>query len=764
MSIFNKFLCYGSLAVLIGGFLSLGEAPDPTKGQRSSQLQRQEHVRLQRIARSQARVLEQNGVKAVATTNPIMFVTQFPIASDFGTIGSTFSNHRADVALVGRGGDLYIRYGDGTLRNLTREAGFGSGDLIQGANAIAVRDPHVHWSGTKAVFSMVVGGQPQPSFDEFNFYWQLYEVTGLGAGETAQVTKVPHQPVNFNNLMPAYASDGQIIFVSDRTLTGERHLYPLMDEYESARTNTGLWKLDPLSGTVKLMQYSPSGSFDPFVDSFGRVVFTRWDHLMRDQQNFPGSFYEAFNYESEAASALPKQTNLEVFPEPREDSSGLNRFVINHFFPWQINEDGTQEETLNHLGRQELHKYFTRSFTNDPNLQDFEYSASGRTNPRESFNYLYLHEDPTHPGRYYSTDAPEFQTLGSGQIVRFDAPRSKNPDDVVIDFVTHYDTRQTNPSPNNSGHYRNTIVLRDGSLIATHTPTQGIAAAKPDGTSNYEFRLRKLVPSGAYQVAGPSLIEGAGMVRNIRFYSGNNTVNYNGAFWEMSAVEVVARRLPPKIGHGTAVPEANAYVSAGVNESSFKQYLHDRNLAVVVVRDVTARDDADKQQPFNLRVVNGGRQTPQNPTGIVYDIAHMQMFQGDQIRGLKQRNTGGGFFPFNPIPGRRVLAQAMHDPLAINTNIPNPTGPAGSVKIFADGSVAAFVPAARALSWQTTAQDGTPVVRERFWITLQPGEVRACGGCHGVNKVSQGGQPESTQTPQAFIELLRYWKQNSGAQ
>ena len=57
----------------------------------------------------------------VPTDNPIMFVTQFPTSA----IGSTFSNHQTNPDEVGRGGDLYIRYVDGTLRNLTREAGFG---------------------------------------------------------------------------------------------------------------------------------------------------------------------------------------------------------------------------------------------------------------------------------------------------------------------------------------------------------------------------------------------------------------------------------------------------------------------------------------------------------------------------------------------------------------------------------------------------------------------------------------------------------------
>ena len=71
--------------------------------------------------------------------HPILFVTQFPIAADFATIGSTFANHFARVSKVGRGGDLFILYPDGTLCNLTREAGFGAPGAFQGADAIAVR-------------------------------------------------------------------------------------------------------------------------------------------------------------------------------------------------------------------------------------------------------------------------------------------------------------------------------------------------------------------------------------------------------------------------------------------------------------------------------------------------------------------------------------------------------------------------------------------------------------------------------------------------
>src|SRR5688500_8961569 len=60
-----------------------------------------------------------------ALSYPIMFVTQLPVAADFTTIGSTFGNHLASLSSAGRGGDLWIRYPDGTLKNLTQAAGYG---------------------------------------------------------------------------------------------------------------------------------------------------------------------------------------------------------------------------------------------------------------------------------------------------------------------------------------------------------------------------------------------------------------------------------------------------------------------------------------------------------------------------------------------------------------------------------------------------------------------------------------------------------------
>lgn len=156
--------------------------------------------------------------------NPILFVTQVPIPADFTTIGSVFGNHRATMLSTRRGGDLWIRYPHGTRKNLTAAAGYGNEDF-QGVNAIAVRDPSVHWDGSKAVFSMVVGARTE-QYEILEFRWQLYEIIGLGQEDSPEITKILGQPETANNVGPIYGTDDAIFFTSDYPRNGAVHLYP----------------------------------------------------------------------------------------------------------------------------------------------------------------------------------------------------------------------------------------------------------------------------------------------------------------------------------------------------------------------------------------------------------------------------------------------------------------------------------------------------------------------------------------------------------
>lgn len=699
-------------------------------------------------------------LRAGTVDTPILFVTQVPVPGDFTSIGSTFGNHRGSLDSVFRGGDLYIRYPDGTLKNLTATAGFGMNGM-QGLNSIAVREPSVHWSGTKAIFSMVVGA-PAAQFEVKSYRWQLYEITGLGQADTPVITKVPNQPASYNNVSPTYGTDERIIFTTDRPRGGEAHLYPQLDEYEEAPTVSGLWSLDPATGDLFLMSHNPSGNFTPTVDSFGRVIFTRWDHLQRDQQadddNDGGNTYGTFNYADESASAATLFGNrTEVFPEPRVQVAGskLERHTFNQFFPWQINEDGTDEETINHIGRHELHGYFNRSFNDDPNLVEHS-SATPRTNPNSIENFFQIKEDAANPGIYFGVDAPEFSTHASGQIISLTgAPQ--NADAMKITYVTHRETASFNDdaepaAPEHSGHYRNPLPLSSGVLVAVHTPetradTNTGTRANPG--SRYNFRIKTLKLQGGVYV--PDQMLTTGISKTVSWFDPDVLVSYSGELWEMDPVEVRARTKPARRTTSLEGPEAQVFAEEGVDIEAFKTFLRQKNLAVVVSRNATTRDHNDLQQPFNLQVPNTAVKSIGKP-GKVYDVSHLQFFQGDQIRGLGLRTAGD-----TPREGRRVIAQEMHDPAVKNPTLPASV-PKGSVAIANDGSTAAFVPARRSMTWQLTDPQGAGVVRERYWLTFQPGEIRSCTSCHGLNTNDQASRVVPQNKPEALRQLLQFFK------
>jgi Hydrazine synthase alpha subunit middle domain len=705
-------------------------------------------------------------------SNPMLFVTQMPIAADFATIGAVFANHKADMQSVGRGGDLWIRYPDGALKNLTETAGYGSSGL-QGANAIAVRDPAVSWDGTKAIFSMVVGA-PTQRYQVKTFFWQLYEASGLAQNQTPVITKVPNQPATYNNISPIYGTDDRIIFVSDRPRDGESHLYPQLDEYELTPVNTGLWSLNPTSGDLFLLDHAPSGDFTPSLDSFGRVIFTRWDHLQRDQeadadagdvaQGQPPT-YGTFNYANESAGATYQfNARTEVFPEPRSSrtdllaGTNLVGHTFNFFAPWQINEDGTEAETLNHIGRQEFGIYSDPSFNDDPNLTYLPGGThANQYQLRGDGGLLHIKESPATPGLYYATNAREFGSHAAGQIISITGAPTLNADQMVVTPITHPATAApaaTLPAPaGHSGLYRDPLPLTDGSVVAVHT-----AETRPDAntgtTSNpgsrYDFRLKLLTAAGnGYQLAGQPLT--GGIVKSLSYWDPDTLVSYNGPMWELNPVEVRARTKPARLSTPLPAPELAAFAAAGVDPATFKAYLAQHNLALAVTRNVTSRDNADRQQPFNLRVIGGVQKT--GAAGKIYDVAFMQFFQADLIRG-----KGLGSSSETPAAGRRVLAQPMHDSTAQMLNSAHAGTPASSVTIAGDGSMAAFVPARRAMSWQMTDSAGTPVVRERLWVTFQPGEVRVCASCHGLNNTDQAGAAAPANTPDALYQLLLSWK------
>jgi mono/diheme cytochrome c family protein len=207
------------------------------------------------------------------------------------------------------------------------------------------------------------------------------------------------------------------------------------------------------------------------------------------------------------------------------------------------------------------------------------------------------------------------------------------------------------------------------------------------------------------------------------------------------------------------------FAAAGVEIDALRNFLRRHELALISVRDTTRRDGFDTAQPFNLRVraadgSTGASSIKPGSNAQPFMVDHLQIFQADQLRGVDNH------------AGRRVLAQPM-SPLLVDgkpVNLPADANVAkGSVRVQAvDGSVAAIVPARRALTWQLidSQNPGDPkrgtdgIVRERFHVSFQPGEVRVCANCHGVSDKDQVGARHDTITnpPQALRQLLEHLK------
>ncbi|MBC7714715.1 MAG: hypothetical protein H7177_15320 [Rhizobacter sp.] len=720
----------------------------------------------------------------MVTNNPIVFVASVPVVGILGQLNA-FGNHGTSIVDSIPGGDLYIRYPDGDLKNLTATAGFGiaTTEIQEGKKAIAVRSPSIHWSGKKIIFSMLVGG-PKARFDRAaDRRWQIYEATGLEKDEKVIIKKVPYQFSKYNNFSPVYGATDDIFFISDAPLYGMEHTYPQLDEYESTPTNTGVWKLDMDSKKVLMIEHAPSGAFDLQVDSFGRIIFTKWDHLKRDQQadadRYSNGKFHAFDFPNELPgtirSAYPQYDEkgklvsdnrgvlYDLFPEARDindptrdPNEAVNNF--NQFFIWQINEDGSEEETLNHVGRHEFGgSYMPAVFLDDPNLNELLPANSVNKKMRDTFvgnaGIFQLKEELDFPGTYLGTYAMEFGREASGRIVEFTMPPGKNPEEVIVKDYTnetldYFPERVNEKLPSMTGHYRNPLRLGDRSILVSHTDEYRLNEEESidPGTTRprYIFQLKKLIPNpfDVDMIAGPALT--GGIVKHIRWWTDDeNPKEYLGPLDEVDAVELRPRARPGKKLMSTNTIERQVIAEEGINEVEFQKWMMSKNLALIVSRNVTMRDKSDVSQPYNLRVPGGAENVPAQ--GKVYDISKLQIFQGELTRSYERQD------------GRRVYARPVRNTVQ-NPDVEKFYNGDGNVELGKDGSMAAFVPAGRALSWQLTAPDGKPVIRERVWVSFAPGEIRTCAACHGINSTTHNKLQEPTNKPEALRNLIRNWK------
>jgi hypothetical protein len=187
-----------------------------------------------------------------------------------------------------------------------------------------------------------------------------------------------------------------------------------------------------------------------------------------------------------------------------------------------------------------------------------------------------------------------------------------------------------------------------------------------------------------------------------------------------------------------------------------RNWLIQNGLALITSYDVTQRDRADKLQPYNLQVKDpdtgalGAKSVVGNATPL--DVSYIQFIEGDALRAFRGSDANG------PVgDGRRIIGEFVGDTASTPWFAPK-GAPAASMKLGSDGSMAAFVPAQKPLSWQLIDSGGVPVVRERYWVSFAAGEIRTCPNCHGINTTSQTGAKPPMNEPDALRALLTSWK------
>jgi len=126
----------------------------------------------------------------------------------------------------------------------------------------AVRDPHTHYDGGKILFSYRPGDEP---------HYHLYEINVDGSG-LRQLTDGP-----FDDVEPTYVADGGILFCSSRC----RRIVGCFPAPVAV-----LYRCDADGRNLRPISANPFTDNTPWPLPDGRVLYTRWEYVDRNQMTF----------------------------------------------------------------------------------------------------------------------------------------------------------------------------------------------------------------------------------------------------------------------------------------------------------------------------------------------------------------------------------------------------------------------------------------------------------------------------------------------
>ncbi len=125
-----------------------------------------------------------------------------------------------------------------------------------------MRDPQVHYDGTKVLFSYRKGGTEQ---------YHLYEINADGTG-LRQLTSG-----DYDDLEPTYIPDGSLIFISSRC---KRWVNCWLTQVAN------LFRCDADGGNIRELSANIEQDNTPWVMPDGRLLYTRWEYIDRSQVDY----------------------------------------------------------------------------------------------------------------------------------------------------------------------------------------------------------------------------------------------------------------------------------------------------------------------------------------------------------------------------------------------------------------------------------------------------------------------------------------------
>ncbi len=149
------------------------------------------------------------------------------------------------------------------------------GDALAPGNVL---EPRLSYDAERIVFSFVPcreeGYDPATlTNDTDEGFYHLYEVNVDGTG----LRKLTSGP--YDDIMPAYLPDGDIVFCSTRRRGYARCFGGQFSRRWHVYT---LHRLDRDGGTVRTLSYHDTNEWFPVVSNSGTILYSRWDYIDRD--------------------------------------------------------------------------------------------------------------------------------------------------------------------------------------------------------------------------------------------------------------------------------------------------------------------------------------------------------------------------------------------------------------------------------------------------------------------------------------------------